>query len=474
MRGRAAPFLASSVALRKLPDLLLTQLIESPSTARDADGSFVVDRACPQMQLVLDCIQKGKCVMPKPTTEAWAELLDDAMYLNFLTLVEKMKRAEARLSAQDRERLRIVRLKVEFARTKAELEAKQMQRRYVYNVLIVGVSGSGKSSSLNTILNAQECLVSGAQAQGTRGTVLRDGVIDDESFLSYVDTQGLGADTNISDTELLSQIMTAAESVRSMGVINVVLLSFDTSTRTTPAMMANQLTLMELFSEIRRSCFLCFTKWNTNSVISEWNVPLNRWIRKWRRVKNIEDITEDPPSYTTMYEAYSMYLIRTLVNGQDGGAFAKLVTFLSFFESRCVWMFNLDPMQIEDMEDDMLDPHILYMYTFYRAATLEVLRKGSTVVDTSEMIFLKGSKDTMLSVAMALVKMRNRKITQLELIGLQKEKRLQVSDLFRANVPGIIERMESGNYDCEGNFGNDIATLAGVQREGAFVGCHMQ
>jgi hypothetical protein len=191
VRGFAAPFAARSSALRKLPTLLLTELLESPTAARDADGSIVVDRACPQMQLVLDCIHNGKCVMPSPTSEAWAELLDDAKYLKLNKLVERMAKTEAGLSAQDRERVRIARLKMEFARTKTALEAKQMQRRYVYNVLIVGVSGSGKSSSLNTILNAQECLVSGAQAQGTRGTVLRDGVIDDKSFLSYVDTQGL-------------------------------------------------------------------------------------------------------------------------------------------------------------------------------------------------------------------------------------------------------------------------------------------
>jgi hypothetical protein len=37
-----------------------------------------------------------------------------------------------------------------------------------------------------------------------------------------------------------------------------------------------------------------------------------------------------------------------------------------------------------------------------------------------------------------------------------------------------MERIESGNYDCEGDFGNDIATLAGVERHGNFAGCHMQ
>jgi hypothetical protein len=191
LRGSAAPFAASKAALYKLPALLLTQLCDNPSAARDADGSFVVDRACPQIRLVLDFIHSGKCVMPAPTTEAWAELLDDATYINVEKLVKKMHKTEAGLSTQDRERLRIARLKMEFARTKAALEAKQMQRRYVYNVLIVGVSGSGKSSSLNSILNSQACAVSGAQAQGTRGTQLCDGVIDDESFLSYVDTQGL-------------------------------------------------------------------------------------------------------------------------------------------------------------------------------------------------------------------------------------------------------------------------------------------
>merc|ERR1712232_288895 len=99
-----------------------------------------------------------------------------------------------------------------------------------------------------------------------------------------------------------------------MGVINNILISFDTNNRATPASMANQLTLMELFSEIRDSCFLLLTKWNTNSVQSEWNAPLRTWTRKWKRAKTLEEITEDPPSYHELYEAYCNYIVRAMNN----------------------------------------------------------------------------------------------------------------------------------------------------------------
>ena len=115
----------------------------------------------------------------------------------------------------------------------------------------MGVTGTGKSSSLNTLLNQQTCKIGGGQAQGTRGCVLQDGTIDEKHFVSYIDTQGLGADTSITDAELLSQIMLSTESILKLGVINNILISYDVNARATPANMATQLTLMELFAELR-------------------------------------------------------------------------------------------------------------------------------------------------------------------------------------------------------------------------------
>lgn len=70
------------------------------------------------------------------------------------------------------------------------VEFKQTNGRdLIYNLLIVGVTGSGKSSSLNSLLDQQTCEVSGAQAQGTRGCVLRDATLDSKSFISFIDSQ---------------------------------------------------------------------------------------------------------------------------------------------------------------------------------------------------------------------------------------------------------------------------------------------
>jgi len=80
--------------------------------------------------------------------------------------------------------------------------------------------------------------------------------------VSYIDTQGLGADTSISDTDLLSQIMLSTESILNMGIINNILISFDVNARTTPAIMANQLVSisfvypgMSYFYRLSWNCF---------------------------------------------------------------------------------------------------------------------------------------------------------------------------------------------------------------------------
>jgi hypothetical protein len=62
---------------------------------------------------------------------------------------------------------------------------------------------------------------------------------------------GLGADTSINDAELLSNIMLATESILKLRLINNIIISYDLNTRATPATMANQLTLVELFAELK-------------------------------------------------------------------------------------------------------------------------------------------------------------------------------------------------------------------------------
>jgi len=365
--------------------------------------------------------------------------------------------------------------RLNYERDQILLAEKHVGKKLAFNLLVCGNSGSGKSSSLNSLLNKQACKVSGAQAQGTRGCVMQDGFISDESFVSFIDTQGLGADTSVTDSELLSQIMMSTESVSKMMIINNILISFDTNTRGTPATMANQLTLMELFGELRHSCFLILTKWNTNAVQVEWNRPLRTWTKKWRRARSIDEITEDPPSYAEMYEAYTKYILDALNNDEDAGAFSKMGTFLSFFQARVLWMYNLDSIQVEDMEAGELDPYLVKLYTFYREKALQCLKRGSTTVPVEELTFLKEDEDTLAKVAERLIASRDEKIERLEKIGLDSEKRLHMRTLFTEMAEQNTTKISNADFDVKENKSMDkIAELAGFQANSTQVGCSLQ
>lgn len=295
---------------------------------------------------------------------------------------------------------------------------------------------------------------------------MQDGSISEEHFVSFIDTQGLGADTSITDTELLSQIMRSTESVHRMGIINNILISMDLASRQTPAAMANQLTLMELFSEVRTSCFLILTKWNTNSVQAEWNKPLRTWMRKWRRAKQLQDISEDPPSYHEMYQAYCSYIVTSMNNEEDGGSFSKMGTFLAFFESRVLWMYNLDGIQIEDKEDGELEPHIHKLYEFYRDKALETLYIGRKHIDVETITFLRQDEKSLGTMAKDLVDMRNSKISSLEGIGRESRKLSQMESVFKDMVSQNSTKMQKADFDRgEKSYMEEIADIAGIAKE---------
>mmetsp|Transcript_4345 Transcript_4345/g.4878 ORF Transcript_4345/g.4878 Transcript_4345/m.4878 type:complete len:601 (+) Transcript_4345:277-2079(+) len=384
-------------------------------------------------------------------------------------------RKEAAVIVRLRDKLEVELQSIQYIRDQTVLAERHEGKSLAYNLLVVGVTGTGKSSSLNTLLDKQLCKVSGGQAQGTRGCNMQDGSISGDHFVSFIDTQGLGADTTITDEELISQIMMSAESVNKMGIINNVLISFDLANRQTPAVMANQLTLMELFGELRSSCFLIFTKWNTNSVQSEWNTPLKKWVRKWRRKRRIEDITEDPPSYPEMYKAYCDYIVSSLANQEDGGSFSKMGTFLAFFEARVLWMFNLDGIQIEDKQDDDLEPYVERLYTFYRNLALETLHRGRGQHHVEDLTFLKSNEDTLASVAQELVSERNRKIDYLESIGRKSSSLAKMQDVFRHMAEDNTERMKQKILtNSEKSYMDEIAVIAGVQEQKSKkIGCVM-
>ena len=79
----------------------------------------------------------------------------------------------------------------------------------------------------------------------------------------------------------------------------------------------------------------------------------------------IEEITEEPPSYQEMYQYYCNYIMEAMNNDEDAGAFSKMGTFLSFFQGRIIFMFNLDSVEIEDLANGELEAYTQYLYTFY-------------------------------------------------------------------------------------------------------------
>ncbi|GBG30796.1 Immune-associated nucleotide-binding protein 7 [Hondaea fermentalgiana] len=456
---------------------------EPDPRAFDEDGNIFIDHDPKHFGTLLNYMRPNTpASLPEVDSREWHEIRSDAEFFDMHDLLADMddleeEQARVAADAQSRnnattekllamqgrelERMRVELHRLQFEKERAENEGRPIfaKMEYAYNLMVAGVTGSGKSASLNFILNQQVCEVSGSQAQGTRGCHLRDAVLDDKHFVSYLDTQGLGADTSITDEELLEQIMLSAESIRQMGIINNILVSNDLTSRSTPAATANLLTLCELFTSLRRSCFVVFTKWNTNAVLSEWNAPLKRWVKKYRRARSMDRITTDPPSYDELYRAYCNYLLKSLTNRQDGGAFAKVAMFLSFFESRVIWAFNLDAVQVEDMEDGELEPYVQYLYEFYRRKALTALRRGSTIIKTEDLPFLKDEEDTMGDVAQRLVRHRDAKIQQLEHMGMDPNKARSLRTSFQNMFTAAAENMEHRVYDVQNIGSTEILGL---------------
>eukprot|EP00510_Aplanochytrium_minuta_P000266 CAMPEP_0184022102 /NCGR_PEP_ID=MMETSP0954-20121128/10381_1 /TAXON_ID=627963 /ORGANISM="Aplanochytrium sp, Strain PBS07" /LENGTH=428 /DNA_ID=CAMNT_0026304363 /DNA_START=364 /DNA_END=1650 /DNA_ORIENTATION=- len=415
------------------------------------------------------------------------EIFANASLEDIKAIEEKQKRLELTLTSKEMlrrqgreiEKLKVEMQKLQYEKNKAELMSKHRtsikrntKKEYAFNLIIAGVTGTGKSSTLNTILDTDVCKVGGAQAQGTRGTILRDGTISDQEVVSFIDTQGLGADTSITDVQLLEQIMLATESILKLEVINNVLISFDLNLRATPATMANQLTLVTLFSELRQSCFLCFTKWNTNSVMHEWNFPLRVWVKKYRRAASVAEITEDPPSYEEMYQAYCTYIVSSLANEDDGGAFSKMGSYLAFFEARVLWMYNLDLIQQEDKANGELEPYQLRLYEFYRNKCLHTLRDGSTIIHTKDLVFLKSDKDTMQEVSRKLISNRDKRLRELEIVGRDNQKREKVKKYFNSFVSRQKKKIADKNFAVdEDKYVENVANMAGAVKQATTIGC---
>ena len=99
-----------------------------------------------------------------------------------------------RLHGREIEQLRVEMQKLTYAKNQKQLLYKHQsslksRKTFAFNLIIAGVTGTGKSSSLNTLLDSQRCTVGGGQAQGTRGCQLSDGTISQKEVISFIDTQ---------------------------------------------------------------------------------------------------------------------------------------------------------------------------------------------------------------------------------------------------------------------------------------------
>jgi len=207
----------------------------------------------------------------------------------------------------------------------------------------------------------------------------------------------------------------------------------------------------------------------------EWNLPLRRWTKKYRRARTVEEITEDPPSYHTMYKSYCDYIMQAMNNDEDAGAFSKMGTFLSFFGSKILFIYNLDAVQIEDLECGELEPHIVRLYEYYRQQALNCLKMGSTNIPVDDLTFLKEDTDTLASVAKRLIEARDSKIKFLENIGLDAVKRFEMGTLFTEMAKENKEQMEKLSYDVpQNNHMEKIADLAGFTETPDNIGCLIQ
>jgi len=206
--------------------------------------------------------------------------------------------------------------------------------------------------------------------------------------------------------------------------------------------------------------------------MSEWNIPLKKWVRKFRRVRSIDQINVEPPSYEEMYRCYCQYLLKSLSQKEDGGAFAKIATLLTYFESRVLFLYNLDPVEMEDKEDGELDPYIEYLYDFYRKRALVALKRGSTVIKTAELPFLKDDEDTMADVAARLIEHRDAKIEDLEQLGQSPDKRKRFRSLFTDMYNQAAVNMEKSVYDIHSKDTAEILDLLGhPEHKAPDMGC---
>ncbi len=296
----------------------------------------------------------------------------------------------------------------------------------VLGLVSVGIIGTGRSSFFNTLLNSKDvCKVSGGQLRGTRGCELmvkRASVAyapledaDDSGeegagararageaapFTAHlIDSEGLRSDSPVKAEELRAFADALCRSVKLMpgGSVTHVLLSLDVEERQTLSSLSNLLALCEMLRDARASCFLCLTKFNSNSVTTEWNRRLYEWNRSNRRAKSAAGLPA-PPAPQDMLADYVAYFEHKFNTPTEQGALARMRRLLAFFEGRVLWAYNLDHMQWEDREEGELPAHEEFLFRHYRDLALSELNAVRHPVAVKDLVLVREQAD-LLSLA---------------------------------------------------------------------------
>lgn len=263
----------------------------------------------------------------------------------------------------------------------------------------LGIIGTGRSSSINTLLNSSSaCKVSGGQLRGTRGFAVSQNIVSEdlpghrEISMDFIDSEGLRRDKNVDAPELEQHLGALARSLRKLPnhTVSHIIFTLDLEDRQNAPTVWNLLTLVEAFRDVRTHCFLCLTKWNSNSVQAEWNDKLREFSRANRRAKSASTLKGSPPKPAEMHKSYLDYLAYSFQPKTEEIAREKLERLLEFFEDRIIWAYNLDSLQVEDREDGELPPMFEEMYRFYRdEAIVTLCNFGGTPMSVNSLELVK-------------------------------------------------------------------------------------
>jgi hypothetical protein len=116
-------------------------------------------------------------------------------------------------------------------------------------------------------------------------------------------------------------------------------------------------------------------------------------------------------------------------------------------------------------------PYQIRLYQYYRDQALRTLDRGSTVINTNDLSFLKSDSDTMAKVATELVLQRDRKIFQLEQVGADRAGLGQMQAAFKANSKEATQKIKAKDFRVSPNSMDRIGRIADVVKTIAVVGC---